>query len=114
MQCAKAQGKHTGRPPLPEAKRKAIVELLGLGSLSRRAIGRKWALSRYRAALGKGVKGRAGRAFMSQSNRALRVLCKARALGQGSGVPFFNHRFRKQLLGLKAPARSNTLALHGN
>lgn len=45
MQRAKAQGKHTGRPRLPEAKRTAILELLGQGGLSQRAIGRKLGVS---------------------------------------------------------------------
>ena len=58
MQRAKAQGKHTGRPRLPEAKRKAIVELLGQGSLSGRAIGRKLGVSHEIVRLiGKGVEG---------------------------------------------------------
>src|SRR3954449_3956070 len=41
MQRAKAQGKPTGRPALPEAKRREILELLREGNLSRRAIGKK-------------------------------------------------------------------------
>src|SRR3954468_12240457 len=41
MARAKAQGKHTGRPRLPEAKRREILELLREGNLSRRAIGKK-------------------------------------------------------------------------
>src|SRR3954449_2334711 len=45
MQRAKAQGKHTGRPPLPEAKRRAILELLREGKMSRRAIGKKLGVS---------------------------------------------------------------------
>src|SRR5688572_22741103 len=56
MQRAKAQGKHTGRPRLPEAKRKAIVELLGQGGLSGPAIGRKLGVSHEIVRLiGKGV-----------------------------------------------------------
>ena len=45
MQRAKAQGKHTGRPRLPEAKRHEIVKLLREGKLSRRAIGRQVGVS---------------------------------------------------------------------
>ena len=45
MARAKAQGKHTGRPRLPEAKRRAILELLREGTLSRRAIGKKLGVS---------------------------------------------------------------------
>jgi DNA invertase Pin-like site-specific DNA recombinase len=45
MQRAKAQGKHTGRPRLPETKRRAILELLAEGKLSRRAIGKKLGVS---------------------------------------------------------------------
>src|SRR3954465_885296 len=41
MARAKAQGTHTGRPRLPEAKRREILELLREGNLSRRAIGKK-------------------------------------------------------------------------
>lgn len=45
MQRAKAQGKHTGRPRLPEAMRRTVRELLGAGQLSRRAIGKKLGIS---------------------------------------------------------------------
>jgi hypothetical protein len=45
MQRARAQGKHTGRPRLPETKRRAILELLAEGKLSRRAIGKKLGVS---------------------------------------------------------------------
>src|SRR5215212_4037305 len=45
MERAKAQGKHTGRPRLPEAKRREIIELLREGKLSRRAIGKKLSVS---------------------------------------------------------------------
>src|SRR3954471_15369166 len=41
MARAKAQGKHTGRPPLHPTKRREILELLREGNLSRRAIGKK-------------------------------------------------------------------------
>jgi DNA-binding transcriptional ArsR family regulator len=45
MQRAKAQGKHTGRPRLPEAKRREILALLKEGKLSRRAIGKRIGVS---------------------------------------------------------------------
>ena len=57
MQRAKAQGKHTGRPRLPEAKRKAIVELWGRGAVAasdRQEAGR---LARDRAAHREGLEG---------------------------------------------------------
>ena len=44
-QRAKAQGKHTGRPRLPEATRRAARELLREGQLSRRAIGKRLGIS---------------------------------------------------------------------
>ena len=43
MQRARAQGKHTGRPRLPEAKRKAILELLGRGGCRGGLSARSWA-----------------------------------------------------------------------
>ncbi len=55
MQRAKAQGKQMGRPRLPEAKRQAILALLGEGKLSRRAIGKRVGVSHERGRLiGKG------------------------------------------------------------
>ncbi len=45
MQRAKAQGKHTGRPRLPEAKRAEILGLLREGKFSRRAIGKRLGVS---------------------------------------------------------------------
>ena len=56
MQRAKAQGKHTGRPRLPEAKQAEILGLLREGGLSRRAIGRRLGVSHEIVRLiGKGV-----------------------------------------------------------
>ena len=45
MQRARAQGKHTGRPRLPEGKRREILDLLREGGLSRRAIGKQLGVS---------------------------------------------------------------------
>jgi DNA invertase Pin-like site-specific DNA recombinase len=45
MERAKAQGKHTGRPRLPESKRAEILGLLREGGLSRRAIGKRLGVS---------------------------------------------------------------------
>src|SRR5919107_1833219 len=45
MARAKAQGKQMGRPRLPEARRREILELLKEGKLSRRAIGKRVGVS---------------------------------------------------------------------
>jgi DNA invertase Pin-like site-specific DNA recombinase len=45
MERAKAQGKQMGRPRLPEARRREILELLKEGKLSRRAIGKRVGVS---------------------------------------------------------------------
>jgi DNA invertase Pin-like site-specific DNA recombinase len=45
MERARAQGRHTGRPRLSEAKRAEILDLLREGRLSRRAIGKRLGVS---------------------------------------------------------------------